>query len=164
MSEPSRDLAFRLRKIVFDEWRLKRLTWQEVKARYGFSKAWFYKFRSRFLKYGNDGLKDKVRKAPVLAHYLAWDQKIEILNRVYDRPTYGPKRIAMHMPFKISANAVWEYLVRENLNTRRKRRLWAESQGKPVLTEKERLRMQAKKNHIESKEAGELVGIDTFVV
>jgi transposase InsO family protein len=164
MGGESRDMAFRLRKIIFDEWRTKRLTWQEVKARYGLSKAWFYKFRSRFLKDGDDGLKDKIRKVPVLAHYLAWDQKIEILNYVYDHPTHGPKRIAMHMRFKISGNAVWEYLMRENLNTRRKRRLWAESQGKPVLTEKERLQMQARKNHIESKEPGELVGIDTFVV
>ena len=54
----------------------------------------------------------------------------------------------MHMPFKISANAVWEYLLRENLNTRRKRGLWAEAQGKPVLTEKGKLCMQARKNHI----------------
>jgi len=164
MGGDSRDMAFRLRKIIFDEWQSKRLTWQEVKARYGLSKAWFYKFRARFLKYGDDGLKDRVRKAPVLAHYITWDRKIEMLNYIYDHPTHGPSRIAMHMPFKISANAVWEYLARENLNTRRKRRLWAEIQGKPVLTEKERLQMQAKKNHIESTEPGELVGIDTFVV
>ncbi|MCM8761604.1 MAG: integrase core domain-containing protein [Candidatus Omnitrophica bacterium] len=78
MGEDSRDMAFRLRKIIFYEWRSKRLTWQEVKARYGLSKAWFYKFRSRFLKYGDDGLKDKIRKVPLLAHYLAWDQKIKV--------------------------------------------------------------------------------------
>ncbi len=158
------DMAFRLRKIVFDEWQSKRLTWQEVKYKYGFSKAWFYKFRSRLLKYGNEGLRDIKREAPILPFYLGWEQKLTIMNYVYDNPTHGPDRIARTMPFKISANAVWEYLVMENLNTRRKRRLWAHAQGKSVLTEKEKLLIEAKDRHVESSYPGELISLDTFTV
>lgn len=158
------DMAFRLRKIIFDEWRRKRLTWQEVKYKYGFSKAWFYKFRSRFLKYGEEGLYNKKRATPILPFYLGWEQKLKILSYVYDNPTHGPNRIAMNLPFKISPNAVWEYLVKENLNTRRKRRLWAQEQGKNVLTEKEKLLIEAKDRHVESHEPGELVSLDTFTV
>ena len=55
------ELVFRLRKRIFEEWKWKRLTWQEVKAKYGFSKRWYYKYRKRFLKYGDEGLKNKVR-------------------------------------------------------------------------------------------------------
>ena len=164
MSDYDKDMAFRLRKIVFDEWRRKRLTWHEVKAQYGFSKAWFYKFRSRFTRYGEEGLRDIQRKVPVLPFYLGWEQKLKILDYVYDNPTHGPKRIAMNLEFKISVNAVWEYLTRENLNTRRKRRLWAESQGKPTLTEKEKLCIEARKRHIKSNHPGELVSLDTFTV
>jgi len=158
------DMSFRLRKIIFDEWKRKRLTWQEVKYTYGFSKAWFYKFRSRFLKYGEDGLRDRKREAPILPFYLGWAQKLMILNYIYDNPTHGPDRIARNMPFKISANAVWEYLVIENLNTRRKRRLWAEEQGKPVLTEREKGAYMARSRHVESNMPGELVSVDTFTV
>ena len=31
-----KDIVFRLRRRIFDEWRWKRWAWQEVKARYGF--------------------------------------------------------------------------------------------------------------------------------
>lgn len=164
MSNYDKDMSFRLRKIIFDEWRAKRSTWQEVKAQYGFSKAWFYKFRSRFTRYGEEGLRDIQRKAPTLPFYLSWEQKLKILDYVYDNPTHGPKRIAMNLPFKVSVNAVWEYLSGENLNTRRKRRLWAESQGKPTLTDKEKLCIEARKRHIESHKPGELVSLDTFTV
>ena len=50
------------------------------------------------------------------------------------------------------------------MNTRLKRRLWVESQGKTVLTEKEKQRRSAKKNHVESYAPGALVSVDTFTV
>ena len=162
MNRCGEDMAFRLRKVVFDNWRRKRLTWQEEKAQYGFSKAWFYKFRTRFTRYGEEGLRDIKRKIPVLPSYISWDQKIEIMNYIYNNPTHGPKRIAMNLPFKISASAVWEYLVKEGLNSRRKRRMWAESQGKPTLTEKEKRCLAAKHRHIQSSSPGELISMDSF--
>lgn len=158
------DVVLALRKRIFEDWRLRRLTWQEVKAKYGFSKKWFYKWLGRYLKHGNEGLKNVPRKKPLMPHRLAWDQGLRILDYIYDHPTHGPDRIGREQNPRISTKAVWSYLVKENLNTRRKRRLWAESQGKSVLSTKEKLHMQAKHNHIESKEPGELVGIDTFTV
>ena len=158
------DMVFALRKRIFEDWRLKRLTWQEVKAKYGFSKKWFYKWRERFSRYGDAGLENKVKKKPLMPHRLTWDQGLKILDYIYDHPTHGPHRIGREQNPRISGHAVWNYLVKERLNTRRKRRLWAEAQGKSVLTTKEKQHMQAKFNHIEAKEAGELVGMDTFVV
>jgi transposase InsO family protein len=99
-----------------------------------------------------------------MPHRIKWDQCLRILNYIYDRPTHGPGRIGREQVPRVSTKAVWNYLVKENLNTRRKRRLWAEAQGKSVLTIKEKQHMQAKFNHVEAKEAGELVGMDTFVV
>lgn len=158
------DIVFSLRKRIFDDWRLRRFDWREVKYKYGFSKAWFYKWLGRYLHSGDNGLKNVARKKPLMPHRLKWDQELRILDYVYDRPTHGPDRIAREQNPKISGHAVWNYLVKENLNTRRKRRLWAETQGKNVLTTKEKQHMQAKFNHIEAKEAGELVGMDTFTV
>ena len=160
----NKEMVFNLRKRIFEDWRCKRLTWQEVKAKYGFSKKWFYKYRKRFLKYGYAGLKDKVRNNTNRPHALTWDQKLRIMDYVYEHPTHGPHRISREQIPRISGKAVWCYLRQENLNTRRKRRLWAHAQGKPVLTEKEKLQMKAKKNHIKSNYPGELVSMDTFTV
>ena len=158
------DRALELRKRIIDDWRWKGLSWQELKYKYGISKAWFYKLRRRFLKDGNEGLKNKIRKKPLMPHALSWDQKLRIMDYIYEHPTHGPDRIGAEQIPRLSGNGVWKFLVKENLNTRHKRRLWAHYQGKPVLTKKEIWQMEAKNNHIESKYPGELVSIDTFTV
>ncbi len=70
--------------------------------------------------------------------------------------------MAMGLGPKVSSKTVWNYLKKENLNTRRKRRFWAEDHGKMVLTRKEKLVRLAKGNHIKSNSPGELVSLDTF--
>ncbi len=159
-----RELVFRQRKRIFEEWKWKRSTWQEVKEKYGFSKKWFYKWRERYHRHGDEGLWDKPRKNPPTPHALGWDYKIQIMDYIFDNPTHGPDRIARELPFKISGKAVWSYLIKEDLNTRRKRRRWAHHQGKQVLSKKEEAHMNAKYNHIESSCPGELISIDTFCV
>jgi hypothetical protein len=52
------DVVYLLKKKIFDDWRLRRFDWREVKYKYGFSKAWFYKFRARFIKDGDEGLRE----------------------------------------------------------------------------------------------------------
>lgn len=37
------EIVFNLRKRIFEEWRYRRYTWEEVHEKYGFSKKWFYK-------------------------------------------------------------------------------------------------------------------------
>lgn len=44
------DMVVALRKRIFEDWRSKRLTWREVKAKYGFSKKWFYKWLGRYIR------------------------------------------------------------------------------------------------------------------
>lgn len=127
-------------------------------------KTSFYKYRKRFVKYGAEGLRDRPRKKPLMPHALSWDQKIRIMDYIYDHPTHGPDRIGAEQIPRLSGNGVWKFLAKENLNTRRKRRFWAEDQGKPVLTKKEKLMRTAKNNHVESKCPGELVSMDTFTV
>jgi len=159
-----RRIGFRLLNQIFEDWRWKRLTWQEVKQKYGMGKTSFYKYRKRFVKYGAEGLRDRPRKKPLMPHALSWDQKIRIMDYIYDHPTHGPDRIGAEQIPRLSGNGVWKFLAKENLNTRRKRRFWAEDQGKPVLTKKEKLMRTAKNNHVESKCPGELVSMDTFTV
>ena len=156
------EIVFRLRKRIFEEWRWKRYTWQEVKEKYGFSKRWYYKYRKRFLKYGDAGLKNKVPDNSNRYHRIGLKEKLEIMDYIYNYPTHGPDRIAREQIPKINHTTLWKFLKKEDLNTRRKRRLWAEHQGKRVLTQKEKLCLAAKHRHIESYTPGELVSVDTF--
>ena len=157
------EMVFELRKRIFNEWQWKRSTWQEVRAKYGFSKKWFYKWLKRFLERGEDGLRD-MSKERSLPHpeSLGWEKEAAILCYVYDNPCHGPDRIAREIGFKVSGKTIWKLLVGQGLNTRRKRRLWAHHMGKPVLTDKEIHILEAKNRHVESHEPGELVSMDTF--
>jgi len=159
-----KEIVFSIRKRAFEDWRYRCLTWQEIKAKYGFSKSWFYKFRARYIQHGDEGLRDLERKASTLPEELSWQERIEILNYVYDNPTHGPDRIRRETKSERCTKTIWNYLSKENLNSRRKRRLWAEAQGKPTLSEKEKQCMEARNRHVESSYPGELVSIDTFFV
>jgi hypothetical protein len=132
------------------------------------NRKWFYKFKRRFEVNGFEGLRDKIRSSPSMPHALPLEKRLAILDVIYDKPVRGPRYIRDALAQKgifISEGAIWSFLSSEGLNKRRKRRLWAESQGKAgVFTEKERQYMQAKHHHIESKNPGELVSLDTFTV
>jgi len=158
------DRVIELRMRIIDDWRFRGLSWQEITYKYGISKAWFYKLRKRFIHHREKGVRDLPRKKPCMPHALSWNQKFRIMDYIYEHPTHGPDRIAREQTPRLAGSTVWEYLVKENLNTRRRRKLWAHAQGKPVLTEKEKLHMRAKHNHIQSTRPGELVSMDTFTV
>ena len=106
------DMVVALRKRIFEDWRLRRLTWQEVKAKYGFSKKWFYKWLARYIRRGDEGLKNVDRKKPLMPHRLNWDQQLRILDYIYDHPTHGPDRIGREHKPRLSGHAVWNYLVK----------------------------------------------------
>jgi len=160
-----RERVFELRKNMIDDWKCRGLDWREICYRYRVSKRWFYKLRMRYMLKGYEGLRDRVRKNDNRPYNVSWQQKLKILDYVYYNPTHGPMRIAYENPSTgVSPTAIWNFLKKENLNTRMKRRLWAQAQGRPVLTKKENLLIAAKKRHVESHAAGELVSVDTLAV
>ena len=155
--------VFELRKNMIDDWKYRGLEWRQIVDKYRVSKRWFYKLRARFLLQGYDGLKDRVRKNDNRPYALGWEGRLKILDYIYYNPTYGPWRIAYENPsVGVSPTAIWNFLKREGLNTRMKRRLWAQAQGRPILTKKETLLIAAKHRHVESHYAGELLSVDTF--
>lgn len=159
-----RDRVFELRKNLIDDWKYRGLDWRDICYKYRVSKKWFYKLRNRFLSEGYEGLRDRVRDNSNRPHRVGWEQKLRILDYVYYNPTHGPDRIAEDPSIGVSHGAVWNCLKKEGLNTRMKRRLWAELQGRPILTKKEHAILLAKNRHVESYSPGELVSVDTFTV
>jgi transposase len=161
------DFSFKLRCFVFEEWVRGGVKIKALCKKYGMSRKWFYKYKKRFERDGFAGLKDKARRFPVMPHALPLDKKLAIMDYIYDKPRHGAKNMSMNLAIKgihISEGAIWNFLSREELNTRRKRKMWAHAQGKDVLTDKEKHCMEAKKNHVESGYPGELVSMDTFCV
>ncbi len=158
-----RDRVFELRKNMIDDWKYRGLEWREICRKYRVSRRWFYKLRARFMLEGYQGLRDRVRKNDNRPHAVGWEQRLRILDYIYYNPTHGPMRIAYENPsVGVSPTAVWNFLKKEGLNTRMKRRLWAEHQGRPVLTKKEHSLILAKHRHVESHAAGELLSVDSF--
>ena len=159
-----KDRVFELRKNMIEDWRFRKLSWQDIAYKYSVSKEWFYKLRKRYLDQGYDGLKDKVRDDSNRPRRIGLKEKLEILDYIYDNPTHGSHRIAREQMPSINHATLWKFLKKEDLNTRRKRKLWAHHQGKPILTQKEKQILLAKNRHIESYKPGELVSVDTLTV
>ena len=111
---------------------------------------------------GYEGLRDRVRKNDNRPYAVGWEQRLRILSYVYYNPTHGPRRIATDPSIGVCPKTVWSVLKQENLNTRMKRRMWAELQGRPILSKKEHSLVLAKHRHVESYSAGELVSLDTI--
>ena len=154
--------VFELRKNMVEDWRYRGMHWKDITYKYRVSKEWFYKLRKRYLECGYDGLKDKVRDNSNRPRRIGLKEKLEILDYIYENPTHGVDRIAFEQIPRINHTTLWKFLKKEDLNTRRKRKLWAHHQGKPILTQKEKQILAAKNRHIESYKPGELVSIDTF--
>jgi len=160
-----RERVFELRKNLIDDWKYRGLDWRQIRDKYRVSKRWFYKLRMRYMLEGYEGLRDRVRKNDNRPHAVNWQQRLKILDYVYYNPTHGPMRIAYENPsIGVSPTAIWNFLKKEGLNTRMKRRMWAEHQGRPVLTKKEHQILLAKHRHVESHSPGELLSVDTFTV
>lgn len=159
-----RERVFLLRKNLIDDWKYRGLPWREICYKYRVSKRWFYKLRMRFMLQGYEGLRDRVRKPDSWPYRAGWQERLKILDYVYHNPTHGPMRIAADPSIGLSHKTVWRVLKQEGLNTRMKRRLWAEHQGRPTLTKKEHQILLAKNRHVESHYPGELVSVDTLTV
>jgi len=160
-----RERVFLLRKSMIDDWRFRGLPWREVCYKYRVSKRWFYKLRMRYMLEGYEGLKDRVRQNDNKPYRANLEQRMKILDYVYYNPTHGPQRIAYQdRSIGLCPQTIWRVLKEEGLNTRMKRRLWAEAQGRPILTKKEHQILLAKNRHVESHYPGELVSVDTLTV
>lgn len=161
------DFAYKLRYTVFCDYVNNNVKVTALCKKYGLSRKWFYKFRKRFLIMGFEGLRDKARAKPIMPHTLAIDKKIDILDYLYKDPTHGAKRISMNLALlgpRISEGCIYNFLVKEDMNTKRKRILWAESQGRHILTDKQKVYIAAQDRHIETTYPGELISVDTFTV
>jgi len=140
----------------------------QVCKQLGRSRTWFYKWVVRFRRSGELGLHNQQRLA-CPANRTPLDIEGLILAAAEDNPSYGPQRMAHELNRRgipVGKTAIYGVLKRHRLNNRRERLEWVRKAHGEIVTrtELESARDKAKTRHIQAKEPGELVGIDTFYV
>ena len=168
----SDDIISRHRMQVFRDYDTGKYTVTDLCKKYGYSRTWFYKWKRRRDRLGNDGLRPFEPSKPHRPNQTPLDIEYRILIYVLDFPTHGPERIANELGgseyghLKIGHTAVYGVLRRHDLHTKAKRLEWLrKSCGQVILpSELERDRQASRNNHVEASYPGELVGLDTFYI
>jgi transposase InsO family protein len=166
------ELVYRQRLQVFQQYDSGQHTVASICRKYGYSRTWFYKFKERRERLGDEGLRSKVRQAPQMPNQVAVDVEYRILDYVKAFPTHGPQRMAnelatdKHRFTQVGHTGVYGVLKRHNLNTRKKRLAWVQELSGAVMSisQLDRDKQKSKSRHIEASHPGELVGVDTFYV
>jgi transposase InsO family protein len=133
---------------------------------FGVSRTVYYKYRQRYLTYGIEGLKDKVRKDPVMPNQtkILTVEKVLAIAKKY--PTYGPARLAGELGGIVCSATVYNILKRNGLAKKLDRLLSLEEipsdiKLSPILARKLE---QAKPASIFSPRPGYMLSADTFYV
>jgi len=142
----------------------------------GIARSLYYQLRSRYLRYGSDGLHPKHRRRRT-GRPPALDAQIErrILAEALAQPAWGPQRISDQLALRgirVAPSTAYRALRRHRLGTRSQRfglleRHSAAHAG--LLTERTKRTLQKarptpSRAHIEADEPGELVGFDCFYI
>ena len=133
---------------------------------YGVSRTVYYKYKNRYLTYGIEGLKDKIRKTPVMPNATK-DKVVEkVLDIAKKYPTYGPARLANELGNIVCSATVYNILKRHGLSKKLDRLLVLEEvpsdiKISPILARKLE---SAKPLSIFSPRPGYMLSVDTFYV
>jgi len=145
---------------------------------FGISRTLFYRWRKRYLAYGPDGLHPRWqgprRGRPPL---LSVQAERAILALALAWPTWGPVQLAdqlrrrEHGGLRLASSTIYRLLRRMGLQTRWERLAVLEAhsaQAAGLLTERTRRQLAAAQRrqapHIEARQPGDLVCLDTFYV
>lgn len=143
----------------------------------GISRTLFYRWRSRFLRHGEDGLRPRPprRARPLQQASALVEQAVLSYSGLW--PTHGPARIAQQLTrpggplTKLSPSGAYAILKRHGLSSRWERLARTEIHAAAttgLLTERTRSALQLARGeagrHVAANRPGELVCLDTFYI
>ena len=133
------------------------------------SRKWFYKWKKRREKEGDEGLRTKIRVTPKMPNRVLPEIEEQILNFIKDYPTYGPERIEGELKESgifVGHTGIYNVLKKRGLNRAGSRLEWVRRLSGEVVTQDEIIRdkEKAKTNHVQANYPGQLVGEDTFYI
>lgn len=88
---------------------------------FGRSRTWFHRWYTRYLAYGEEGLRDIERAVPAMQNQTPLDVKMAIIDFILRFPAYGPQRIADELTLAgtpVKRLAVYNVMKRRGINTR----------------------------------------------
>lgn len=88
-----KECLYRMRLRIFEEADKNREPITSLCKRYGVSRKWFYKWKKRRDKEGDEGLRSKIRGRPKMPNKVSEEVEEQILNFVKEYPPYGPERM-----------------------------------------------------------------------
>ena len=164
-----RECLYRMRMRIFEE---ADKNWEPITSlckRYGVSRKWFYKWKKRRDKEGDEGLRSKIRARPKMPNRVPEKIKEEILDFIKEYPTYGPERMEAELKSAgifVGHTGIYNALKKRGLNRAKNRLEWIRRLSGEVVTQDEitRDKEKSKTNHVEANYPGELVSQDTFYI
>ena len=141
----------------------------ELCVKFHRSRTWFYKWHTRYLAYGEEGLINIDRSFPAMPNQTPLDVEMVILDFVCRFPAYGPQRIADELTQAgtgVKRSAVYNVLKRRDLNTRKKRMEYVRIKNGVAATasDLDRDREMSKHRSLNTRYPGHIVEMDTFYV
>ena len=88
-----KECLYRMRLRIFKEADKKQEPITSLCKKYGVSRKWFYKWKKRRGRKGDEGLRSKIRVAPKMPNRVPEKIEEQILNFVQEYPSRGPERI-----------------------------------------------------------------------
>jgi transposase len=118
-------------------------------------RKWFYKWKKRRDKEGDEGLRLKIRRAPKMPNKVPEEIEKEILNFVKEYPAYGLERIEEELKSTgifVRHSGIYNVLKRKGLNRAKNRLEWVRKLSGEIVTRDERVRdkEKSKTNHIQA--------------
>ncbi len=167
MSE--KEFLYQMRLKIFQEADKKEIPVTLLCLKHHVSRKWFYKWKKRREKEGDEGLKSRIREAPKMPNRVPKEIEEQILNFVKEYPTYGPERTEAELKgsgISIGHTGIYNLLKKRGLNTAKSRLELVRKLSGEVVTQDEitRDKKKAKNNHVEATYPGQLVGEDTFYI
>jgi len=167
MSE--KEFIWRMRLNIFHQADKKKKAITSLCKKYGVSRTWFYKWKKRRDKYGDEGLKSKIRAKPKMPNCVGKEIEERILRFCFQYPTYGPERIEAELKslgISVGHTGIYNVLKRRSLNIAKSRLECVRKLSGEVVTQDEitRDKEMSRTNHVEANYPGQLVSQDTFYI
>ncbi len=167
MSE--KEFLYQMRLKIFQEADKKEIPTVLLCKKHHVSRKWFYKWKKRRDREGDEGLRSRTRRAPRMPNRVPEEIEEQILNFIKDYPTYGPERTEAELKksgISVGHTGIYNVLKKRRLNTAKSRLEWVRKLSGEVVTQDEitRDKEKAKNNHVEANYPGELISQDTFYI
>jgi len=88
----------------------------DIESKYKVVSKLYYKYKNRYLTYGIEGLKDKIKATPVMPNATKKKTVEKVLTVAKKYPTYGPARLANELGNIVCSATVYNILRRHNLS------------------------------------------------